>query len=233
MSDGTSAAMLSCLVGPPVDAGGLDVDPQAVSTPSAASANNRLLEFMPDLLGSHTVQRFIRILCRSEPAPNEGLSLRPNIWADVRNRALAVLGVALAGSQAGHLVTYQIRFGALADGIQSAGAHAYFPLVAKTTLGLAGVALIATLAFIGVARMLRSGHAVHWTGDPTYMSLLACLFTLQLALFMTQEIVEAAAAGVPPDSAVNLLLWGILGQLPVALIGAAGLRWLWSQVEAG
>jgi len=150
----------------------------------------------------------------------------------VRNRALGVLGVGVAGSQAGHLATYQIRFGALADGIQGAGAHAYFPLVAKTCLGLAGVALIATLAFIGVARILRSGRAVRWTRGPTYVSLLACLFTLQLALFMTQETVEAAAAGVPPDSAVNLLLWGILGQLPVALVGAAGLRWLWSQVEA-
>ena len=31
---------------------------------------------------------------------------------------------------------------------------------------------------------------------------------------------------MPVDSAAHLLLWGTLGQLPVAVVGAAGLRYV-------
>src|SRR5260370_1363799 len=53
-----------------------------------------------------------------------------------RRMVLAVLGLGLLGSQAGHLLAYQIRFGASAQQIQSPGAPAYFPLVAKAVVGV-------------------------------------------------------------------------------------------------
>jgi hypothetical protein len=146
-------------------------------------------------------------------------------------RALVVLGMAAAGSQAGHLVAYQLRFGALAADMQSTGAHVYFPALARTGLGLAAIALIAALLLIGASRVVRLEPGMRRAGGPSYLSLLAWLFTLQLALFMTQETVEAAVAGPRLDSTVDSLLWGMVGQLPVALAGAAALRGMWSRVE--
>jgi hypothetical protein len=65
----------------------------------------------------------------------------------MRKRILTVLGVAIAGSQAGHLLAYQLRFGATAQQVQSSGAHAYFPLLARTSLGIAAIVLLA--CFVG------------------------------------------------------------------------------------
>src|SRR5260370_42705300 len=65
-----------------------------------------------------------------------------------RRLALAVLALGLLGSQAGHLLAYQLRFGAAAHQIQSTGVHAYFPLVAKTALGAVAAALIGGLLLV-------------------------------------------------------------------------------------
>jgi hypothetical protein len=51
------------------------------------------------------------------------------------------------------------------------------------------------------------------------------LFCLQLTFFVVQESVETAA-GAPATSAAALLLWGSLGQLPVAVLAALALRWI-------
>jgi hypothetical protein len=147
-------------------------------------------------------------------------------------RGLALAGLAVAGAQAGHLLAYQLRFGAGAFRVQSSGAHSYFPALLKTSLGAVALVLIAGLLIVGAARLLARGRAPFRQGGPTLISLLAVLFTIQLAWFMGQEVTESLAAGVPPGSASDLLLWGMLGQLPVALAGAAALRWLWTGVEA-
>jgi hypothetical protein len=146
-------------------------------------------------------------------------------------RGLAVLGLALAGTEAGHLLAYQLRFGAGAIQVQSTGVHAYFPALLKTTFGAIALALIAALLITGAARLLAGGRGARHVAGGTFMGLLATLFTVQLALYVSQEVAEAIAAGLPPDSASNLLLWGMVGQLPVALAGAAALRWLWTRVE--
>src|SRR5260370_27372870 len=99
-----------------------------------------------------------------------------------RRMAFAVLGLGLLGSQAGHLLAYQLRFGAAAQQIQSTGAHAYLPLVAKTALGAVAAALIGGLLLVGLARLL-SGRRVRSDSGPSYVSLLAILFSLQLATF--------------------------------------------------
>jgi hypothetical protein len=144
---------------------------------------------------------------------------------------VAVLGVGLLGSQAGHLLAYQVRFGGAAQQLQSSGAHAYFPTTLRAGLG-AAAALVLTAAFvIGLARRL-SGQSIQRNSSPPYLRLVAVLFTIQLSTFAGQEVGEALVAGMPVDSAAHLLLWGTLGQLPAALVAAAGLRWLLARFES-
>jgi hypothetical protein len=143
----------------------------------------------------------------------------------------AVLGLGLLGSQAGHLLAYQIRFGAAAQQIQSSGAHAYFPVVAKTALGAAAAVLIGALLLVGIARIL-SGRRSRSANEPSYVSVLAVLFSIQLAAFVAQEVSDALIAGLSVRSAPDLLLWGTLGQLPIAAVAALAFRWLSARVEA-
>ena len=148
-----------------------------------------------------------------------------------RRAALAAIGLGVVGSQAGHLLAYQVRFGAAAQHVQSTGAHSYFPLVARTSLGLAAAALLAGVFLVALARVL-TGRRVRTDPQPSYVGLLAAMFTIQLVLFSVQEVVEAMVAGSSAGSAPQLLLWGTLGQLPVAAIAALALRWLAARVEA-
>jgi hypothetical protein len=140
-------------------------------------------------------------------------------------RAWPALAIGVLGSQAGHLLAYQVRFGAAALHLQSSGAHAYFPSVIRTSLGAAAVLLLGGMFVIGLARIV-SGRPVRRGSAPNFVRLVAVLYTLQLALFAGQEVVESVVAGAPLASPAHLLLWGTLGQLPVAVIAAAGLRWL-------
>jgi hypothetical protein len=144
----------------------------------------------------------------------------------------AVLGLAAFGSQAGHLVAYQLRFGAAAQHVQSTGAHGYFPLLAKTSLGVVGAVLVAGLLVIGLARVLTGRPSSRAIAGPSYVGLLAVLFTVQLACFVGQETAEALLAGAAVDSAPHLLLWGTLGQLPVAALAAVALGWLARRYES-
>lgn len=144
---------------------------------------------------------------------------------------LAVFGLGLLASQAGHLLAYQIRFGAAAQQVQSSGAHAYFPLVAKTALGAVASVLIAGLLLVGLARILSGRREQSVTG-PSYLSLLAFLFSIQLTVFAAQEVAEGLIAQSPIGTAPQLLLWGTLGQLPIAIVAALALRWLATRVES-
>ncbi len=144
---------------------------------------------------------------------------------------LGVAGVAVAGSQAGHLIAYQARFGAAAQSLQSTGVHGYFPGVLKASVGVACMLALAGLLAIGLARVLGGrpgrGHAA-----PQYLRLLALLYTVQLTVFAGQEVAEALVAGLPVGSVASLLLWGTLGQLPVAMVAAVGLRWLLARFDS-
>ena len=144
---------------------------------------------------------------------------------------VATLALGLLGSQAGHLLAYQVRYGAAAQQLQSSGAHAYFPLLAKTALGVGACALIGGLLLVGLARFL-TGRRVPSASEPSYLSLLAILFSIQLAAFAIQEVGEALIGGLSTATAVDLLLWGTLGQLPIAAVAALTLRWLCARIEA-
>lgn len=123
-------------------------------------------------------------------------------------------------------MAYQLRFGVAAQHLQASGSHAYFPALAKTGLGMLAAFTIGGLFVVGVAR-LAGGRALR--RDPSaipYLRLVAAMYTIQLAVFAAQELGESAVAGTARPSLTVLLLWGTLGQLPVAVLGAAGLRWL-------
>jgi hypothetical protein len=148
-----------------------------------------------------------------------------------RRTFLALLGLGLLGSQAGHLVAYQLRFGAAAQQVQGSGAHAYFPTLLKTSLGVGAGCLVAGLLLIGLARVLVGRRAVA-VSRPPFLAVLALLFTVQLSFFIGQEVSEAALAGARMDSAAALLLWGTIGQLPVAALASLALCWMASRFES-
>ena len=147
-------------------------------------------------------------------------------------RLLGLLAFGALLAQAGHLIAYQLEFGAAAQAVQSQGAHAYFPGFAKTSLGMVGVLVIGSLLLVGFARLLPGRPVVVTSRGPSYMSLLAVLFSIQLACFIAQEMIESLAAGEPVPSALNLIFLGSVGQLPVAVLAAVALKWLAIRVEA-
>jgi len=130
-------------------------------------------------------------------------------------------------SQLGHLLVYQLRFGLGSQAVQSSGAHSYFPVFAKTSLGLVAGVLLASLLLIGAARIAAGGRGrSSIAGGPSYVTLLGALFTVQLVFFALQETAEAIAAGTAIATAPQLLLIGSVGQLPVAIFAALALKWL-------
>lgn len=142
---------------------------------------------------------------------------------------LVVVLTAAAGSQAGHLLAYAVRFGAGAGATQSHGVHAYFPLTAQLLGGAAGLAGMLALLAIGAARLVGGTHPRRRRALMDYMPL---IFLLQLAFFAGQETLEAVVAGSPAPDAVGLLLWGTFGQLPAALLGTLAIAWLQPRAEA-
>ena len=149
-----------------------------------------------------------------------------------RRQALALAAVGILGSQAGHLLTFQLIFGSAAAHLQSSGSHAYFPLLAKTALGAIAAAVLTGMFVIGLARSLGGSPRVGKPSDTSLVQLVAALFTIQLACFITQEVLEGMVSGTGSASAPSLVLWGTIGQLPVAAVAAMGLRWLWTRFEA-
>lgn len=145
----------------------------------------------------------------------------------LRRIGLIVLLGAVA-AQAGHLLTYQLLFGAAAQQVQSSGVHAYFPNLVKTALGATAAISLGALFLVGLARVLRG--RIKRGDSPSFLRLLAALFTIQLAVFVAQETAEAALGGVPGTSIDGLLLLGTLGQLPVAAFAAFALRFLLVEV---
>jgi len=144
--------------------------------------------------------------------------------------ALLLLAAGAVGSQAGHLLAYELRFGGSAGQLQTSGVHAYFPAVAKTGLGLASLALLAGLLVAGMARMVAR-RPIAVASAPSLVRLLAAIYTMQLALFAVQETVEAVLGGAPAGSAPLLLMWGAVGQLPVAIAASLAVRWLLIRVR--
>jgi hypothetical protein len=154
---------------------------------------------------------------------------RPARRREAVPRRSALLAVVMTGplSQLGHLLAYLLHYGGAARPRQSMGAHAYFPLVAKTSAGAAGLLVLGALAAAGVAALLRARRATPAERAPgiPVLRLLAVLLPLQLAIFTMQEAAELTATGQLRSLADLPLLWGLAGQVPVACLAAVFLHW--------
>ncbi|MGH7760436.1 MAG: hypothetical protein ACREOY_03335 [Candidatus Dormibacteraceae bacterium] len=152
------------------------------------------------------------------------------------NRSLrtggALVGFGVVLSQLGHLLVYQLQFGPASPVVESTGAHAYFPTLVKTSLGLGAAAVLASLLIICAARFVTGTPRRAIAGGPPYLRLLGALFTVQLVFFALQETIESIAAGTAVAAAPHLLLMGSVGQLPVAIVGALALKWVLVRFES-
>jgi hypothetical protein len=156
----------------------------------------------------------------------------------MRPRRLAVLATpigVLAASQVGHLLASELRQSPRALGPASAGAHAYIPTLTTVALGVAGGLILAALLVVAAARAGRAragGLPAPRPRRGSVLDLVAALFVLQLAIFLGQETIEAAAIGSPLRDVGDLLLWGAFGQLPVAFVAALAVGWLTARLDA-
>lgn len=147
-------------------------------------------------------------------------------------RRLRYLGVSLivftlASAQLGHMVAYGLKLGpGPAAAFQSQSVHSYFPTTARLAGALLGAGLILSLLIVGGARLLagRRRRLQIETGW-RWLDTMAVLFTMQLAIFAGQETIEALVAGASVTSVPELVLWGAIGQLPVAAVGGLALSW--------
>lgn len=153
------------------------------------------------------------------------------VWGPRLRRGALAVAVA-GGSQLGHALVYLARYGLSAGAHQSAGAHAYFPALAAGLSGAVGGLLTVALLLVAAAHMLPRPAHWRWRSTVRYLDLLPLLFLAQLAIFMAQEAMEALASGASVPSAIELLLWGTLGQLPAAALVTAVACWLLARVEA-
>jgi hypothetical protein len=154
----------------------------------------------------------------------------------MRNRRLlspAKAVAVLAGSQVGHLVVSELRWGPGAAGPGGAGVHAYAPALATVSLGLAGATVLAALLSVAAARAVRGGGgAARPPARSAVLDVAAALFAAQLAIYVGQEILEAVAHGAPAPDVASLVLWGCAGQLPAAVLAALAVSWLSPRAEA-
>jgi hypothetical protein len=147
-------------------------------------------------------------------------------------RRLALPLVALAASQVGHLIAYELWLGPRAAAVESQGAHTLFPFVVGAAAAALGAALLASLLVLGTARLLLGrGQGLRRRSGRPQLETFALLFTLQLAIFVGQELLETWALGATAPTVAQLLLWGILGQLPVAAAAALALCWISTRIE--
>lgn len=136
-------------------------------------------------------------------------------------------------SQLGHLLAYLVRYWPSGWSHESFGTHAYFPTMAGTSAGLLGLVVLATLAVVGLARLLvgRRHSSRRRTRGAALADLVAVLLPLQLAIFVTQETTELVLAGQLHSLADVPILWGLAGQVPVAGLAALFLHWASIAVE--
>ena len=128
--------------------------------------------------------------------------------------------------QAGHVLAYGLHFGPAAVSIQSAGSHAYFPAIAEAAAAALGAVVVLVLLLAGLGRLLMSAarEEAAPAGGPV-LPLFLGLLTAQVAVFAAQELLEARLAGMPAPDVTQVVLHALLGQAPVALAAAVGLRW--------
>lgn len=127
-------------------------------------------------------------------------------------RVLLVGALAIPSAELGHVVAYGFR-------VPSTGAHQYLPAEVHLAGALLAAGLLAALAVITLARLLAGSPA---RSRPWSFALLFCgLLAAQASMFLVQEGLESGSL-----PGLTTIAAALLGQQPVALLGALGLRWL-------
>jgi hypothetical protein len=127
-------------------------------------------------------------------------------------RTALVLGLALPFAELGHAIAYWPH-------VPNAGAHFYFPAALEASGTVVAALLLTALAVMGAARVLegRRSQRAAWPFPVVFI----CLLGAQLTVFSIQEGLEAHSL-----PGTETLAAGLIGQQPVALLGALLLHWL-------
>jgi hypothetical protein len=131
-------------------------------------------------------------------------------------------------SQLGHVLAYAARCQACGAQL-GIGIHAYFPNLVLLSGSLVAVGLLGSLLVIGLGRLLVGhGLGLQRTRGKPALELLLVLAAVQLQVYLAQEALEMVVAGqaLTLGWLLSTLLWGMAGQLPLAILGAFALRWL-------
>ena len=156
-----------------------------------------------------------------------GASQRRRYWLYA-----ALFAVPMA--QFGHVVSYAVRYGGGAVAVQSSGAHAYFPELVRASLGLLAAAVLAALLVIGAGRLLL-GRALSYERRPgiPILELVVACFCFQLDVYVLQEALESVASGqaLTAHLLVTVIVYGLVGQGPLALLAALALHLLSAGLE--
>ena len=138
---------------------------------------------------------------------------------------LPLTGIAVAGAVVGHTLAYVVAVpqpGARLALLATTG-HTYW----STAIAVAAVCGLASVA-TSLIRQFRAGLlAARRPPERSLRRLAARLALLQVTIYLVQELIERAAAGVPLGGPVDgrLLFTGIAVQLLVAGVLALGLAW--------
>jgi hypothetical protein len=151
-----------------------------------------------------------------------------------RRHALGAAALGLGLSQPGHVLAYLAHYGwpGVTQSVQ--GVHSYLPALLHLSAGGLGALILLAVLVVGAGR-LALGRALGRGSEPglPLLHLFVISAVVQLDAYMTQETAETLLAGSPLDSGpvVSMFAWGAVGQLPLALLGAFALRWLWARVR--
>lgn len=128
------------------------------------------------------------------------------------------LGFALPLEQLGHALASVLNRGSV---LEPGAAHSYLAGTVEAAATITGGALLAALIPVALARRAH-GRMPRGSAWP-FLLLLLGLASIQLELFLAQELAEGGRS-------LDIVVRGLEGQLPVALVGALVLHWLSARV---
>jgi hypothetical protein len=149
---------------------------------------------------------------------------------------LAAASLGAPHSAHGHLLAYLCRYGAHGLVLEGQGVHTYFPRLFALTGAALGAVLVAGLLVGGLGHLaLSRGAGLRPARRRSVLDLLLVMAAVQMQVYVAQETVEALAGGIRLDTVwmTSMLVWGIGGQLPIAILAAFGLAWLSTRFDAG
>jgi hypothetical protein len=137
--------------------------------------------------------------------------------------------LAIPLTEGGHTLAYLGRYGPQGLHLESVGAHAYFPDLLRLSACVVGLVLLVSLVLLATGRVLIGrGLGLAPTGRQAVLPLFLTAAIVQLDCYLVQETLETLLSGQPFTFGVlgSILLWGAVGQLPLAAALACAVSWL-------